>query len=264
MKKYFFLSVVVVLALAVGYCHAAIPGKINYQGKLTNAQGQLIDGSYSIVFKLYDAATAGNQKWTETHSSVVVTNGLFNVMLGSTTDLASVFQANDALYLEIAVAGETLSPRQEMASVGYALHSAMDVPIGTILAWHKDLTGVPALPSGWLECNGQTVADAASPINGQVLPNLNSAPSGTEGGYFLRGKGASPTGTLQADTFQNHVHHVGSFGSCPWGSGQWLRSTGTGFAEGATNSDPASPSNYRTGIETRPINMQVVWIIRFK
>lgn len=98
--------------------------KINYQGKLTNAAGQLIDGTYSMTFKLYAAASGGTALWTETHTSnVVVTNGLFNVMLGSTTSLTSVFQANDALYLEIAIGTETLAPRQEMASVGYALRA---------------------------------------------------------------------------------------------------------------------------------------------
>jgi len=46
------------------------------------------------------------------------------VMLGSTEPLTTVFQENNSLYLEIAIGGETLSPRQEMASVGYAIHAA--------------------------------------------------------------------------------------------------------------------------------------------
>jgi len=39
-------------------------------------------------------------------------------------------------------------------------------PIGSIVAWAKGLSGVPALPSNWAECNGQTV-------NGIQTPHIN-------------------------------------------------------------------------------------------
>lgn len=32
----------------------------------------------------------------------------------------------------------------------------------------------PSLPTGWVECTGQTISDADSPINGKVVPNLNN------------------------------------------------------------------------------------------
>lgn len=59
------------------------------------------------------------------------------------------------------------------------------IPIGAVVAWYKSTTGVPALPAQFLECNGQVVNDAGSPINGQTLPNLNG------GHQFLRGNSAS-------------------------------------------------------------------------
>jgi hypothetical protein len=46
-------------------------------------------------------------------------------------------------------------------------------PIGTIVAWHKSLTGTPTLPNNWVECSGQTISDAESVYDGQTLPNLN-------------------------------------------------------------------------------------------
>lgn len=59
-------------------------------------------------------------------------------------------------------------------------------PIGAVMAWFKSLTGVPAtLPSGWVECNGQTLSDADSPLNGRVIPNLNGDDA------FLRGDATS-------------------------------------------------------------------------
>jgi hypothetical protein len=66
-------------------------------------------------------------------------------------------------------------------------------PIGTILPWAKSITGVPALPANWIECTGATISDAASPMNGQTVPNLNG------GNNFLRGNSTSGgTGTLAA------------------------------------------------------------------
>src|SRR5580765_993734 len=73
-------------------------------------------------------------------------------------------------------------------------------PIGSIIAWHKDLTGTPALPDGWAECNAQTISDPASPYDGVTLPGLNS-------GYamFLRGTAGSPTGTPGGSLSHSHV-----------------------------------------------------------
>jgi hypothetical protein len=42
----------------------AIPTTINYQGQLTDDQGDPVpDGSYDMQFYLFDAATGGNQLW---------------------------------------------------------------------------------------------------------------------------------------------------------------------------------------------------------
>lgn len=62
-------------------------------------------------------------------------------------------------------------------------------PIGSVQAWLKSLTGTPSLPSNWVECNGQTISDAASVYNGVTIPNLNASGGGTQ--RFLRGATAS-------------------------------------------------------------------------
>jgi hypothetical protein len=66
------------------------------------------------------------------------------------------------------------------------------IPIGAVTAWLKSFTGVPqTLPAEFVECNGQTLSDPGSPLNGQTIPNLNGQ------SYFLRGGGVSggPGGT---------------------------------------------------------------------
>jgi len=47
------------------------------------------------------------------------------------------------------------------------------VPVGAVVAWHKSFPNTPALPSSFVECNGQTINDSDSPYNGQTAPDLN-------------------------------------------------------------------------------------------
>jgi hypothetical protein len=67
----------------------------------------------------------------------------------------------------------------------------LTVPLGVIMPWHKSLSGVPDLPGGWVECNGQTISDAQSPLNGQTVPNLNGQVYAGGRGYYLRGGNTS-------------------------------------------------------------------------
>jgi len=89
-------------------------------------------------------------------------------------------------------------------------------PIGAIEAFHKSMVATPALPWGWVECNGQVLADAESPYNGQTMPLLNA------NGQFLRGSTVS--GVMQTESVGSHSHtgattidgshnHTGSTGS---------------------------------------------------
>jgi hypothetical protein len=60
------------------------------------------------------------------------------------------------------------------------------VPVGVVLPWFKDIPGVPALGENFVECNGQVLNDPESPLDGQVMPDINT---GTQ--RFLRGGLAS-------------------------------------------------------------------------
>jgi len=118
-------------------------------------------------------------------------------------------------------------------------------PIGSILPWAKSISGVPALPTGWMECDGSTVSDAASPINGQAVPNLNGASEDTK--KFLRGAAASGG----AGTSYQHTHSnpgLGQFSNDGSGT-SCARSTDL---NGLNNSSHVPPY------------YEVVFIIRFK
>ena len=76
-------SIILILALSFSNVLTDVPQYINYQGKLTDPSGALIDDTLSITFTIYDSSTAGNVLWTETQPTVVVEYGIFNVLLGS-------------------------------------------------------------------------------------------------------------------------------------------------------------------------------------
>jgi hypothetical protein len=125
---------IVGVAVLAATTYAAVPNQINYQGRLTdNTPAQApIDATVTMGFSIWDSATGGTSLWNETQS-VSVANGLFNVLLGSSTPIPStVFTSGATRYLEISVSGETLSPRQQIAAAPFASSAASADDAGTL------------------------------------------------------------------------------------------------------------------------------------
>jgi len=99
-----------------------VPTKINFQGRLTDATGHPLTGTYTMKFRLYNALTAGTLLWGPETQGVTVTDGLFNALLGDVNPLsASLFTSST--YLEVEVDGQILSPRQQIVSVAHAFQT---------------------------------------------------------------------------------------------------------------------------------------------
>lgn len=105
---------------------------ISYQGRLADSGGTPVNDTVGMTFRIYNAATGGSPLWTETYPAVQISDGLFHVLLGSTTPLPqSLFSDNDTLYLGITVgADDEMTPREQLASAPWAL-SVPDGAIGT-------------------------------------------------------------------------------------------------------------------------------------
>ncbi len=105
------------------------PQLINYQGRLANADGTPLNGEYSMVFTIYDdpdLSELENIIWQESHPSLTVTDGLFNVLLGSLTLLNATHFADSARYLGITVGeDQEIEPRTRIVTVAYAFQSVM-------------------------------------------------------------------------------------------------------------------------------------------
>ena len=86
MKKQVKLAWVAAVAVAWAWLGLAAdsPQVIPFQGRLTDQSGTPYnEGTYTIVFSLYDAPVGGTALWTERHTGVGLVNGMVNVFLGS-------------------------------------------------------------------------------------------------------------------------------------------------------------------------------------
>jgi len=122
MNRFVLLSGLVMLFLMFILVSAEIPQLINYQGMLTTPGGSPVsDGSYNLTFKIYGSESGNDSLWWEYHTGVQVTNGLFNLTLGSISTLQSSVFDGSVRYLGITVGSDSeLSPRTRLTSVAYA------------------------------------------------------------------------------------------------------------------------------------------------
>jgi hypothetical protein len=110
----------VLLAFLSGLSLADIPKLINYQGMLTDNEGDPLTGTYDITFRIYNASSEGDKRWEETQTGVAVTDGLFNVILGGATVGGIDLDFAEEYWLDITVGAEHMPERLRFTSVGYA------------------------------------------------------------------------------------------------------------------------------------------------
>lgn len=84
------------------------------------------------------------------------------------------------------------------AKLSNVLYQEQLPPLGTILAWAKGLTGIPALGGSWAECDGGT-------HNGIVTPDLRS-------NAWIMGS-TTYDATALTDCAPRHVHNIQKYDS---------------------------------------------------
>lgn len=125
----------------------------------------------------------------------------------------------------------------------------IEVPIGAILPFAKTLTNTPALPSRFVECNGQVLSDGDSVYDGVTIPNLNG------NNNFLRGNSTSG-GTGGAATI--NIAHSHDF------AGEKSVQAGVGSSVPDNGASPDTDSQLSTTQSILPPYYNVVWVIRIK
>jgi len=165
-----------------------------------------------------------------------------------------------------------------------SMTGGMDLPLGTIMSWVTKVEGYEgdpiSLPDGWQRCDG-SIIEAPSPWAGQHTPDLNNQKR------FLRGGSDQEQLTLEEDQIQDHQHHISlddpghSHGfidkyfkpnvddyTGPIGTDE--RNGGFAFphlsltspVKAGVTATVTGVSVGNSGSETRPKNMNVIYIIR--
>lgn len=243
MRKLSKVLFLILLLSAIRYplnaTYAAVPHLINYQGRLTDSSGTPLNGSYNLTFRIYDAETAGNLLWEETHAGALIQKGIFSVLLGSVTNLNLAF--DKPYFLEIKVNNEVMSPRQRIAASAYAMRAENvdSLPRGIITMWSGRITDIP---SGWALCDG---TNGAPDLRDRFIVGArqdDSAVAKTNVTGSLTQSGGSTT--ISIDNLPAHVHGAGTISTNISGShahtyndGQWLGSyedPGIGYTSGGS------------------------------
>ncbi|MBI3504986.1 MAG: hypothetical protein HY059_09110 [Proteobacteria bacterium] len=156
--------------LAASVPAGSVASGVNYQGRLID-NGFPVTGTRTMTFRLYNAPNGGTLLWNSGAQGVQVTQGIFGTTLAiSTTALSGAGQK----YLEVQIETTTLSPREPLNSVPYALVARAledNLNISTVTV------GGTLISSGSLSAtvittidgsNGITVSSRAFFMNGNV------------------------------------------------------------------------------------------------
>lgn len=267
--------------------------EVNHQG-VVKVSGSPFNGTGLFRFAIVDPDT-GINRWSNDSSidgatggtpnaavSLTVENGVYTVNLGDTTvpnmtEIPSSLFADKNLLLRIwfddGVNGiEQLTPDHKLTPAPYSHSTVIDPPIGSIVAWHRDVRDLGGsnplpLPDGWVACNGQTLSDAASVLNGTTLPNLNGEVR------FLRGtagaSGSNQEATQVAVTVETNnggyfFNARGDQNSSSFNTDFDETTTTTAGTRGQVNVDSFDTANQFAAGRVRAKNMSVVWIMRIK
>jgi len=123
---------------------------LGYQGRLLRADGTAATGAATLAFTVFGAETGGSPLWTEAQT-LGLSDGYYSTFLGLVNPPGAIFDAGPR-WVEIKVGSETLSPRQQIGGVAFAL-TAQSVSGGT-----ADVAS--------LKVRGQVVVDADGRLSG--------------------------------------------------------------------------------------------------
>ena len=122
--KWILLLLVLSLVLLPISASAGVPGTMTYQGVLTDAQGNPVNGQRQITFSIYNTPSGGTPLWSES-LNVQIDDGLFTALLGKSTPLTPGLVNGSPLYLGVKVGADVeMGPRQELTSVLSAIKSS--------------------------------------------------------------------------------------------------------------------------------------------
>ncbi len=200
-----------------------------FQGFLADyPSGDPVNATYNVLARIFAVPSGGGALWgPETHNGTTITQGWFNIELGSNIGSLPDF-ASPPYYLELIVDGEILAPRLKLGSVPTALRSgdsdgggqwyetnrgiayADTVSIGT--SWPQELFTIHPTgfgEDGFIHFSPYVIVDGEKDGSrlgeGAVLGILDNDPNfymvnAEEGGWLFMGAADYPTVAVTEST----------------------------------------------------------------
>ena len=194
------------------------PTQLTYQGFLTDGNGQPFGNTTpvnkTVVFRIYDALTGGNLKWSS-QQVVTVDRGYFSVLLGQgsafgsepfNADLTGIFTGNGASdrYLELTADGTVIAPRLRFFPSPYAMLATS----ATELLDPTTGTSSLSVNSGNLNVPGAVGIGTGSPV-GRFHINEATGTSASPNGGTLVLDHANPGGESSI-VFRSNINRGGA------------------------------------------------------
>ena len=105
---------------AQSFTSSDIPRIFDYQGILTNSQGEPYNGEFDLTFTIINVETNA-VLYQETVENLQVENGLVHHLIGSVADTLNPFIFQNATALRIKINEETLAPDVAIAPAPVAM-----------------------------------------------------------------------------------------------------------------------------------------------
>ncbi len=154
---------------------AQIPQTMSYQGTVTSS-GAAMNGQHLFAIALYDTISGGIPLYQESQE-IGVTNGVFNIIIGSVVPIPKTLAFDHAYYLGVSIDGSTELPRTALSSAPYALNAHQaDLAKGLVPGASGVVTSINEL-SGALHIVGDSTMTITT--NGNVLTLHSNAISGS-------------------------------------------------------------------------------------
>jgi hypothetical protein len=188
---------------------------LSFQGRLTDTAGTPITIATNFKFRLFNHITNGTGDaqalWASGTCSVTPDqDGIFNSLLGSSCGPEippEIFSENQNVYLEVQVSTETLTPRQQIATVGYALNAetlqgypaSASAVENTVPVFNNSGDLVIGLPSPQIRSESGTFSLAGNALS--LITN-----TGTGGNITIAPDGAGQVNLIGGTTSQDFIN----------------------------------------------------------